>query len=558
MTRTPVDILLVDDEARNLDALEATLEDPAYRLLRADSAEKALKTLLDHDVAAIVLDIKMPGVSGVELARMIKNTKRFRETPIVFLTAYMVDDQDVIAGYGAGGVDYLTKPVNPKILRHKVAVFADLFRKSRELAAVNAELAGMNEKLEARVKERTAELVKSEAALRAAAKQKDEFLAVLAHELRNPLAPMRTGLDLLLRHQTAPSPSVERTLAAMNRQLDHMVRLIDDLLDVSRISRGLLELKRSRVDLVALVRSTVDGTRPWFERRKQVVTVNVVPELFSHADPTRVSQILTNLLHNSAKFTPEGGTIQVELTRESDDAVMRVVDSGSGIRADQLERVFDMFARVERPGVASESGLGIGLALARRLAEMHGGSLGVVSAGEGRGATFTLRIPALFTAAAEVAAPVNGSPPTVGSSLDIVVVEDNDDIADVLAEWLAELGHGVRVARTGKRAVELVREQTPDLVICDLGLPDLDGVEVCRQVRRLPLEHQPVMVALTGWGREGDVRATREAGFEHHLVKPVATEKLQALLGKIGDSRQGEASAGARHAGEQRPSSPPS
>jgi CheY-like chemotaxis protein len=181
-----------------------------------------------------------------------------------------------------------------------------------------------------------------------------------------------------------------------------------------------------------------------------------------------------------------------------------------------------------------------------------------VSAGEGRGATFTLRIPALFTAAAEVAAPVNGSPPTVGSSLDIVVVEDNDDIADVLAEWLAELGHGVRVARTGKRAVELVREQTPDLVICDLGLPDLDGVEVCRQVRRLPLEHQPVMVALTGWGREGDVRATREAGFEHHLVKPVATEKLQALLGKIGDSRQGEASAGARHAGEQRPSSPPS
>jgi signal transduction histidine kinase len=552
MTPNSVDILLVDDEARNLDALEATLEDPAYRLLRADSAEKALKTLLDHDVAAIVLDIKMPGVSGVELARMIKNTKRFRETPIVFLTAYMMDDQDVIAGYGAGGVDYLTKPVNPKILRHKVAVFADLFRKSRELAAVNAELAGMNEKLEARVKERTAELEKSELALRAAAKQKDEFLAVLAHELRNPLAPMRTGLDLLLRHQTEPTPSVERTLAAMNRQLDHMVRLIDDLLDVSRISRGLLELKRSRVDLVNLVRGAVDGARPWFERRKQVVTVNLLPEIFAHADPTRVAQILTNLLHNSAKFTPEGGTIQVELARESDDAVMRVIDSGSGIRSDQLERVFDMFARVERPGVAKESGLGIGLALARRLAEMHGGSLGVVSAGEGRGATFTLRIPALFAAAPELDTSVSAPASSSGSVLDIVVVEDNDDIADVLAEWLGELGHAVRVARTGKRGVELVREQPPALVICDLGLPDVDGIEVCRQVRRLPLEHQPVMVALTGWGREGDVRATREAGFEHHLVKPVATEKLQTLLAKVGDTRRSEPPPSAKRSDEQR------
>jgi signal transduction histidine kinase len=536
-----VDILLVDDEARNLDALEATLEDPSYRLLRADSAEKALKTLLDHDVAAIVLDIKMPGVSGVELARMIKNTKRFRETPIVFLTAYMLDDQDVIAGYGAGAVDYLTKPVHPKILRHKVAVFADLYRKTRELATVNAELAGMNEKLEARVKERTAELEKSEAALRAAAKQKDEFLAVLAHELRNPLAPMRTGLDLLLRQKAAGGPALDRTLAAMNRQLEHMVRLIDDLLDVSRISRGLLELKRSRVDLVALARSTVEGARSWFERRKQTVSVDLPSEIFAHADATRVAQILTNLLHNAAKFTPEGGSIHVELVREADDAVIRVTDTGSGIRADQLERVFDMFARVERPGIASESGLGIGLALARRLAEMHGGSLSVVSAGENRGATFTLRVPALFSVAPDATAAVNGTPAATGSVLDIAVVEDNDDIADVLAEWLGELGHTVRIGRTGGGGVQLVRERVPDVVICDLGLPDIDGMEVCRQVRKLPLERQPVMIALTGWGREDDVRSTRAAGFEHHLVKPVATDKLEGLLGKIGESRAARA-----------------
>src|SRR5258708_28195854 len=215
----PIDILLVDDESRNLDALEAILEDPGYRLLRAEDADRALRLLLESDIAAIVLDIKMPGVSGFELAKMIKNTKRFRETPIVFLTAYLIEDQDVIAGYGAGAVDYLTKPVNPTIFRHKIAVFAELFRKTRALAE-------LNQTLEARVRERTAELSRSEAALRAADRQKDEFLATLAHELRNPLAPLRMGLDLLMR--TASDKS-SKTLTVMNRQLDHMVRLIDDL-----------------------------------------------------------------------------------------------------------------------------------------------------------------------------------------------------------------------------------------------------------------------------------------------------------------------------------------
>jgi DNA-binding response OmpR family regulator len=276
----PVDILLVDDEPRNLDALEAILADPAYRLLRAGDADGALRLLLDHDVAAIILDIKMPGVSGFELARIIKDTKRFRETPIVFLSAYMVEDQDVIAAYGAGGVDYLTKPVNPQILRHKVAVFAELYRKTRELAELNKQLAGLNEKLEMRVKERTAKLQESEAALRKGATQKDEFLAILAHELRNPLAPLRMGVGLLLRHPAIPSlPQVTRTLARMSRQLDQLVRLIDDLLDVSRISRGLLDLKRDNVDLAAVVRSVIEDAQPWFEQRKQTVAASITDNL---------------------------------------------------------------------------------------------------------------------------------------------------------------------------------------------------------------------------------------------------------------------------------------
>jgi signal transduction histidine kinase len=544
---SPVKILLVDDESRNLDALEAILSDPAYQLLRAEDAEQALRLLLDHDVAAIVLDIKMPGVSGFELARMIKNTKRFRETPIVFLTAYLVDDEDVIAGYGAGGVDYLTKPLNPIILRHKVGVFADLYRKTRELAAVNAELAKLNERLEERVLERTAELQKSEAEVRAAGVQKDEFLAVLAHELRNPLAPLRTGLDLLLRHQSKAeaAPPVARALSAMNRQLDHMVRLIDDLLDVSRISRGLLELKREPVELSAVLKSTIEGVRPFFERRNHVLSAQISGEIQAEADHTRIAQILTNLLHNAAKFTPANGSIRIELTEEGGNAVFRVTDSGAGIRSDQLERVFDMFARIERPGVSAEPGLGIGLALARRLADMHGGRLSVSSPGEGQGTTFTLQIPAIAPIVA-TASDARAAPDAPMAALDIVVVEDNQDIAEVLVTWLESLGHRVAVAHTGEDGVEAIRQHRPDLAVCDLGLPDIDGVDVCRRVRALGGASQPVMVALTGWGRDEDLRATKEAGFDHHLVKPVAPDKLHALLQNVSEARarSGKVSAG--------------
>jgi signal transduction histidine kinase len=531
MTSSVVEFLLVDDETKNLEALEAILEAPDYRLLRAEDADTALRLLLAHDVAAIILDIKMPGISGVELARLIKGNKRFHETPILFLTAHMSDDDDVVAGYGAGAVDYLTKPVNPVILRHKVAVFANLHRKTRALADVNAELGRLNEKLEERVKERTAELVEAD-------RQKDEFLAVLAHELRNPLAPLRTGLDLLLHERgRTPSPREERTLGAMNRQLGHLVRLIDDLLDVSRISRGHLELKLERVELGGIVRSTIDAARPWFENRQQTLSVDIEDSIVAKVDPTRFSQILANLLHNAAKFTPNGGSIGVRLQRESDSAVLRVVDSGIGISNASIERAFEMFARISRPGQTKEPGLGVGLALARRLATMHGGNLVLSSEGEGRGTTTELCIPALQSSELAGSTASNESSVDSVEPLRIVVVEDNEDVGDVLLEWLEELGHSVLLARTGNGGLEAIQELCPDVVLCDLGLPDLDGLDVCRRVRLLRADSQPAMIALTGWGRKDDLRHSREAGFDHHLVKPVSAAALNVVLQRVAVSR---------------------
>jgi len=512
-----IDILLVDDEPRNLDALEAILFDPAYRLIRAGGGDEALHLLLDHDVAAIVLDIRMPGVTGFELAQIIKGTKKFRQIPIVFLTAHMMEDQDVIAGYGAGAVDYLTKPVNPQILRHKIAVFADLFRKTRALAE-------LNETLEARVSERTAELEKSEAALRVAARQKDEFLATLAHELRNPLAPLRLGLDLLL-HARPPFEELGRTLSAMNRQLNHMVRLIDDLLDVARISGGLLELKKERTDILTVVQTAIETCRPFFEQRGQVVSIQATSSLVGLADPTRLTQIVGNLLHNASKFTPEGGQVKVEVTHENGRAVIRVVDSGVGIPADQLPRVFDMFTRIERPTPNSSGGLGIGLALSRRLAEMHDGELTAASPGVGKGSVFTLGVPAdVGTTGVRSDSVRPGArsdrPPT---NVDILVIEDNQDVAEVLAFALESQGYRPHVAHTGPDGLELAREIRPQMILCDIGLPGMDGNEVCRRIRQLDLSpaYTPVMVALTGWGMEEDRRRTQETGFDHHLVKPV-------------------------------------
>jgi signal transduction histidine kinase len=521
-----IDILLVDDEPRNLDALEVVLAGPAYRLIRATRGDDALRALLKHDIAVIVLDINMPELSGLELAHIIKGIERCREIPILFLTAHLIEERDMIAGYGAGAVDYLTKPVNSEVLRRKIGVFAELFRKTRELFELNATL-------EARVRERTAELARSEAALREADRRKDEFLATLAHELRNPLAPLRMGVDLLLRSEAKAS---DRTLSIMDKQLTHMVRLIDDLLDVARISSGKLELQKERISLAAAIQTSLDTCRPFFEKRAQRVDVQADRAVFSEADPTRVAQMVANLLHNASKFTPERGEIGLTMSYADGVARIRVSDAGVGIPAERLSNIFDMFTRIEQAKTVANRGLGIGLSLSRRLARMHGGELHAASPGLGQGSVFTLSLPAELgdpePARRSQPAPVR-SPSSV--NLHLVIVEDNVEAAEMLALSLEGRGYSISAAHTGRAGVELILEQRPSIVLCDLGLPDMSGLEVCRHVRALPLAQQPVVIALTGWGMTADKSQTSDAGFDHHLVKPVAPQELFELLDRVSE-----------------------
>ncbi len=359
-------------------------------------------------------------------------------------------------------------------------------------------------------------------------RRKDEFLATLAHELRNPLAPIRTGLHIL--RMNADVEQGEKTREMMERQLGHLVRMVDDLLDVSRITLGKVTLKKSRVDFRSVLHSAVETTRPLIEAGGHEFAVRVAQgPLPLDVDPTRLAQVLANLVNNAAKYTPAGGRIQLGAEVDGAMLVVRVSDTGVGIPSEMLPEVFDMFTQVGRSIDRSQGGLGIGLTLVRRLVEMHGGSVEAESAGADAGSTFTLRLP-LAPELAEPSRPVNHELPTNGSALRILVVDDNVDGAETLAMLLELQGHVTRLAHSGTDALAAAGEFHPQVVFLDIGLPGLNGYQVARKLRADPLLVQPVLVALTGWGSDEDRKQAHAAGFDRHMVKPVDTDKLAELL----------------------------
>lgn len=759
----PAKVLLVDDQPANLLALEAVLEGAGVELVRAMSGAEALAHLQEQDFAAVLLDVRMPGMDGFEVAREIRARPRSRSTPILFVTAGDDPDEAMLSAYALGAVDFLAKPLRAEILKAKVGVFVELYRSKEELRASRDErlrlateasglgvwvwepdgdrvtwehswLADMmgiarddptpnaerlrNEfihlddreafrdaarqtlreaapfyfhgrihrksdgalrwlELRGRLKPaygarprqvigtamditeqklyqqrlqaneeryrtlfesidegfcliqllrdaggtacdfrfleankafsthtglhevvgrtigelvpghepkwyaiydkvaRTGEPVrfveeaqamgrwfdvyaarlggagsdrvavlftdisarlKADQDLRLLAdelaqadRHKTEFLATLAHELRNPLAPLSNGLHLMRLSGDKPEV-VERTREMMQRQVQHMIHLVDDLLDVARISTGKVELRRQRLDLKNIVATAVEASASLVEAGRHRLTVTVPDEaLPMDADPTRLAQVVSNLLNNAAKYTPAGGAIALTVRRCGGEARLTVTDTGIGIAAESLAQVFQMFAQIGRtPG---QGGLGIGLSLVRSLVELHGGSVAVASEGPGRGSTFDVRLPLLEAPAAQppvAAIAVRG--PADPARLCVLVVDDNQDAAESLGVLLQLEGHAAHIAHDGMQALALAGTTAPDVVFLDIGLPDLSGHEVARRMRALPALQGALMVALTGWGSQEDRVRSRASGFDRHLTKPADLAAVEALL----------------------------
>ena len=539
--RERVNILLVDDQPGKLLTYEAILGELDENLLKAASAREAFDILLRTEVAVVLVDVCMPDLDGFELASMIRQHPRFQSTAIILISAVLINDIDRMRGYTSGAMDYLPVPVVPEILRAKVAIFLDLYRKSRELAILNREL-------ERRVRERTSELEASTALLQASEERvresdtrKDQFLAILAHELRNPVAPISNSTRILKMRQSA-DPDVRWSLDVIDRQVNHLTRLIDDLLDVSRISRGKLELRRSRVTLAEVVESALESSRPLIEQFGHHLTIELPTRpVLLDADLVRLSQVFMNLLNNSAKYTPKGGRIwllaEIEPPASEDPVavVVRVRDSGVGIPAEKLPRLFEMFVQLEAQPGRPNGGLGIGLALVRHLVEMHGGEVEASSPGPGLGSEFAVRLPTVAGArmpAANDPARAGGDSPPVRRR--ILVVDDLPDNAASLTVLLRQLGHQVETAYGGLEALASVQRLRPEIVLLDLGMPDLDGFQVCRRIRQFDWGDEVLLVALTGWGQEQDRRRAYDAGFDAHLVKPLDHGALAALLADLG------------------------
>lgn len=398
------------------------------------------------------------------------------------------------------------------------AMLAEIGRQTRTLEETNVTL-------ELEMGERRA----AETALRTADRQKDEFLATLAHELRNPLAPLLNALDIM-RVSGGNPQAMQSARDMMARQLHQMVQLVNDLLDVSRITTGKMVLKKERTPLAGIIQTSLESARPLIEMHGHRLEVSVPGgPVWLMADPTRLAQVFVNLLNNAAKFTDAGGTVRLAATHDGETLSLTVSDTGMGIAPDMLPVIFDMFAQADRSLERANAGLGVGLSLARYLVEVHGGSITAHSDGPGRGSAFTVHLPTL-AAEAPVETPATALAPAPATHFRVLLADDNVDFAASLAMLLETMDHEVAVANDGQRALEIAPAFNPDFFFLDIGLPKLHGYDLARQLREHPVTRRAVMVAVSGWGQEEDKRRSLAAGFDHHLVKPVTFEQIEAVL----------------------------
>jgi signal transduction histidine kinase len=552
-----VNILLVDDQPARLGWYESILAGLQQNLVCAAPGPEALEQLMRGEFAVVLMDVSMADDAVLEAARLIHEHPRLEKTPIIFVTGAHATGLDRLLSHRPGAVDCVPAPAMPEILRSKVAVLVELHCKRRELQEVNrtlgnanAELASLNAALEranTALQRANADLgvanqaLQNEVRERVRAEQTQnerdrlrEFLGVLGHELRNPLAPIQNAV-LLLHRQPVHDPQISWLGGIIARQLTHMTRLVDDLLDVQRVTRGQINLTSELVDVDSIVARAVETVQPLIDARGHQLTVEMPGETARvRGDPVRLTQALANLLSNAAKYTGNGGQIAVTGQVRDGKIELRVRDSGIGIRADQLQLIFNLFTQIEGTD-QSQRGLGIGLALVRRLVEMHRGSITAHSDGPGRGSEFIIVLPlharqgtasVLPAAVQETGATAPDVTATGITPRKILVADDNVDSLESLAMLLETAGHTVYTAVDGRQTLECAERHLPEVILLDIGMPLIDGYEVARRIRAQPWGQGITLVALTGWGRESDRQLSREAGFDSHLVKPVGLDGL--------------------------------
>jgi signal transduction histidine kinase/ActR/RegA family two-component response regulator len=499
-------ILILAPSAKDASFAQTMMRNAGIACSTCSTMEGLLREL-QHGAGAVLVPEENMSHDGQLLSDAIRRQPPWSDLPVLLLTQHGADSTAV--GYA---IEMLS---NVTLVERPVTVAA-------LVSTVRTALRARGRQYETRALLQT---------LREADKRKDEFLATLAHELRNPLAPIRNSVDII-RLSAGNSPMVQQLADMMGRQVSHMVRLVDDLLEVSRITRGKIELRRTHVDLGAVVAAAVETSRPLIESAGHQLVVSLPEEpLRLEADPTRLAQVFANLLNNAAKYTERGGRIDLAAKADETTVAISVRDTGVGMAPALIARAFDMFAQADSTHVRAQGGLGIGLTLVRSLVEMHGGSVTGHSEGPGLGSEFVVHLPLVHGAdqpGSAHAAPE--APRKIQAPTRVLVVDDNQDAANALGAMLKILGAEVDVAHNGRSALEFVQIHRPAIAFLDIGMPDMDGYELARRIQTLPDSQTTLLVALTGWGQAKDRLETKAAGFHHHLVKPTDIDTIQALL----------------------------
>ena len=505
-------ILIMAPTARDGDITTDLLNGAGIETATFTTMDTLVNALNDGAAAVLVAEEHLTAAHKGPLSAWLTRQPPWSDLPILILTRPGADSPESAEAWRTlGNVTLLERPTRVTTL----------------LSAAQTAIRARSRQYQ--IRGHLIERLKNEQALRSADRRKDEFLATLGHELRNPLAPISNSLEIMKLSGAFDDPRTQQAGEVMERQIHHLNRLVDDLLEVSRITRGVIEVRKEALDLASIVKAAVETSRPVLDNLRHELSVELEPEaMFVGGDPVRLTQVFANLLNNAAKYTNHGGRISIATKRERGEAVISVKDNGIGIAPNALSQVFDMFMQVDRSTRRSQGGLGIGLTLVRSLVGMHGGSVEARSDGPGLGSEFIVRLPLLSDqqrASAEQPRRMKPLP-----SRRILIVDDSRDGGESLATLLRVLGAEVALAHSGRQALECVDDFKPDVVLLDIGMPGMDGYEVARRIRANPANRHISLIALTGWGQDEDRRRSVAAGFNHHLVKPADIEQLRQLL----------------------------